>query len=271
MTTIITTIIFLPASLLLLLAISLVFASTIFVASLFASTTLSIWLNTITASVAFLHHVAVIVVSWRRSLVVPGPGSPAEKESHPPIPYACTKKSIACLCILFGTWLVALGVDFVAIAQRPRQSQPPSEEFNSSIAIALAALLAVESAIVGQILFHAIKSRRRPALVVAPPVQEKKLRPQTHDWAKALFMPSPLVPTPLTRSGTMASKRGKSTMFLAPPTMPPPRTIRLKAPVPAKFKRGGTKWSYITPGRPSMLEFETPLKTSADYEYRLNT
>ncbi|KAF8075289.1 hypothetical protein FPV67DRAFT_626227 [Lyophyllum atratum] len=256
---------FLSSTLLILTCLSLLFVSAIFVTSLFTPAVLSLWLNTISTILVVIYHIAILVISWRHMATSHSP----ESTRNSPSAVAYTVTSIACLCLILGMLVIALGVEMQSAADGSQHPRPlTGENSRWNVEIALCALMTIEVSNAVIILVHLIRVRRRVPVVYADGQEKGKSGWTVHDYDKSLFLPSPTAHTPLSRSGTTASRAEKVKSLFNPPKIPPPRTIRLKPPMPSKFRRNGTPWSYVTPARPSMLQFETPIRTTANYRFR---
>lgn len=242
---------FLPGSLFVLTCLSLLISSTIFATSFHTFGVLSLFLNTISTGLTLIYHIVIITISWRRTLY-PLPTASAQKT---PSSIAYTATSIASLFCILVMLVVALVLEIQATSNGAQDHQLPmghNSQLNMALQIALCTLLLVEVLVVMAILVHGIGVRG-----------QVRAKPTVDDYDNWLFLPSP---SPLSTLGTVASSVEKAEPLFIPPTIPQPRTIHLKQPVP-KFRRDSITWSYLTPGSASML-FETPIKTKANCAFR---
>lgn len=233
--------------------LSFVFSSSILALSPFSFAAVSFWLNMIVAGSTIVYNSAIMVLSCRRTLKTVVSTGDADGSSAPrvtpPTAIAYTGRSVRCIILLFGMWLVALGISIQATVKGPLRSERNTPS-NRGVQFAGLILLAFQALIAGSLMLHCIvgRKRARSSIESVRAIQEKRL-----------FLPSPVeAPSPLPSP-------------ITPPIEPPIYNIRLHMPVPAKtgYRRAETAWNDVTPGLLPPLQSEWSLRTLADFDFML--
>jgi hypothetical protein len=155
--------------------LSSILSLSILVLSCFSFTTFSFGLNISVAGLTIIYHITTSTILWRS--LASGLGEPRGLSS------VYTGKSMSCIVLLFGTWIVALGIWIQVTIMGPHMltRMDQHDPFHLGIQIAGSFLLALEALVIGSIMMHCIKRKRRAGEIVRA-IHEKNL-----------FLPSPVV------------------------------------------------------------------------------